>query len=269
MSTSDAELEELNAELALVECLDLTVTTDEEADEAMDSGLPGTLSLTPPQEDLWELFSPPRVVAVGAEFGLKGRSFDILQGWDLTDPLLQRKILCDLEKFRPKVVIASPPCTMFSRLTTLWNAKKMRPETFEYRMTEARAMLNFSWKIGELQARSSRGFVFEHPSCASSWKELRELLGKKPWKLARFHQCRFGLVSEVRRSPMRKSTILATNMCTVISKFDKVFCKCGGTGHHRIQGREQGATMSTSAWAARYPERMCRALCEAVVAWTK
>eukprot|EP00975_Prorocentrum_lima_P001277 277022-Prorocentrum_lima.AAC.1 len=63
------------------------------------------------------------------------------------------------------------------------------------------------------------------------------------WTPAKFHACRFVLVSEVSKVPMRKATIVATNMCAVVSRFHEAYCKCGkGFRHHRIQGREGGAT---------------------------
>ena len=50
-----------------------------------------------------ELFSPPRFKAEAERLGYRGLSFDVLQGWDLTDPEVQREVDRMLERSRPSL----------------------------------------------------------------------------------------------------------------------------------------------------------------------
>lgn len=85
--------------------------------------LDGTL-----KDDVMELLSPPRVVPAVVRLGGRGNiSADILTGFNLTDPSVQKNILYEIACRRPRVVVLSPPCTLFSALMrTNWS--RMSPQ---------------------------------------------------------------------------------------------------------------------------------------------
>ena len=70
--------------------------------------------------DITEVFSPIRVNKVCKKFGLiPGDSFDLRDGYDLSDDRTQAYVVRRVREANPKLLIGSPPCTMFSRLQAL------------------------------------------------------------------------------------------------------------------------------------------------------
>ena len=80
--------------------------------------------------DLTEVYSPVRVAAVAAKFGLRpGSSLDLTNGWNFSKSEHRRRALLKIKEEDPYCVIGSPPCTMFSMLQELTKAvKKDDPE---------------------------------------------------------------------------------------------------------------------------------------------
>ena len=66
--------------------------------------------------DIIEMFSPPRVTKVGKGMGLEaGEAMDLITGWDFSREE-DRKKAWYIKVEKPKLIIGSPPCTMFSVL---------------------------------------------------------------------------------------------------------------------------------------------------------
>ena len=70
---------------------------------------------------------------------------------------------------KPLFLMSSPPCTMFSELTRLWNLKKMEAAVREQRMAEAEQLLSFGISRCMVQYIRGHWFGHEHPWRASSW----------------------------------------------------------------------------------------------------
>ena len=70
-------------------------------------------------QDLCEVFSPPRVTLTARRAGLTADfAFDITyNGWDALNPRMRTELFHLIRAMDPKVLILSPPCTMFSPLT--------------------------------------------------------------------------------------------------------------------------------------------------------
>ena len=104
--------------------------------------------------DITEVYSPQRVVEVCHRYGLiKGDSFDLRTGFDLSDPDVQRRVTRRIVETNAKLVILSPPCTKFSTLQAL-NVHVHGPEwaaAFEIEKTKAIEHIAFSMKIAKLQ----------------------------------------------------------------------------------------------------------------------
>ena len=70
--------------------------------------------------DITEAYSPVRVAAVAAKFGLTpGASFDLTNGWDFNRDSHRTKAWKLIKEQDPYCIIGSPPCTMFSMLQEL------------------------------------------------------------------------------------------------------------------------------------------------------
>ena len=116
--------------------------------------------------DFAEVFSPPRTTARARQRGLRGGwSLDVNhedpwtgRKWDLRDEKCKEAARSLLRRTRPKLLIASPPCTLFSLLQNLSGGVKDN-----VRMQEAIDMVDFAVELCIMQHRAGRKFVFEHP----------------------------------------------------------------------------------------------------------
>ena len=171
------------------------------------------------------------------------------------------------------LVVVSPPCTEFSALTRMWNEKRRTPEENARRRAIALTHLTFAMDVCAFQHAHGRGFIFEHPAAASSWKEevVQRMLKLEHVSRIQFDMCRYGMVTpQVYRDcepiPLRKRTSFMTNMEVVKRTFSRQFCQCkkqfmiDGVWrlHWRIQGSFQGQRLSTHAQI--YPAGLCRAI---------
>ena len=92
---------------------------------------------------------------------------------------------------KPKLIIGSPMCTMFSNLQALsgWSDEKQR------RWCDAKEHVNFMVKIYQKQVEEGRWFLHEHPASASSWdlEEVRVLSKTVGVTITEADQCMYGL----------------------------------------------------------------------------
>ena len=213
-------------------------------------------------DDLMEFFSVPRLVPVCQEFGLLAEvSLDLQTGWDANLPAMREFAFKAIEKRKPRVIMLSPPCTVYSQLQRLWSHSRMDPLEFEIRREEADGFMHFTKDVATKQSDSGRGWIFEHPATASSWdlecvQEMAELPGAQ---VSTFDQCRYEL-----RGPagglMKKRTKLLSNLPQIHAEFAAKTCRCRqfGEEHELIQGSFNGVKRSTHAQC--YPQPMVRAL---------
>ncbi len=217
------------------------------------------------RDDFLELFSPPRVAAYLRGLGYRaGLSADLTTGWNFTHADTRQALRFQLAARRPRVVLTSPPCTWYSALNVLWNIPKMDPEVAARRAEHAHMLFDFAMEVLSLTAASGGGIVHEHPEKANSWKRASCLSVQQQHPLVctvKFDQCCFGLCSP-NGTPMRKRTVLMTNMSAVVATFDKRFCDRQHY-HRTIQGQEAGHRISSFAQV--YPPLMVEALGQAVI----
>ena len=213
-----------------------------------------------PSDDVFEIFSQPRLVPAAQNMELKAAwSLDLECGWNA---LNQRQ--ADLAKklqghIRPRFMMASPPCTMYSPLMRLWNFRKMQPAVRKRRQGEADSMVDTA--VDRCLEQHDRGdlFAFEHPANASSWRQHRKLAKARKTKNTYevlFDQCAVGLRSPSGK-PMKKRTRLWTNSLAMVRRFKVMQCKCQQP-RKRICGSEMGYKLSK--WAQCYPKKMVNTL---------
>jgi len=208
--------------------------------------------------DVVEIFSQPRIARRARRRSLRGGwSMDVnfvdpITGrkWDLSDSEDQQRARKMLYKDKPKLLVASPPCTLFSQMQNLSGGVKDR-DAWE----KAVAMVEFSVEMCIRQAKAGRFFVFEHPAYASSWKlpclqRLQEVTGSET---VLFHMCRFGmeLTDKFGTAPVYKPTRMCTNSNVIAQKLER---KCEG-GHRHVH-LESGRPRL----AAEYPGALCDAI---------
>ena len=211
--------------------------------------------------DVLEVFGRT-VSATASRRGLCSCPFDLKVGKDLSQLETRSEVFRTIEQRRPKLLVTSPPCTMYSRLQRLWNIKKMSPEVYMRRKAIADEYLQFSHTCNKVQHNAGRSFAHEHPAGASSWKEdsTQAVLNLPGIYNALFDQCQFGLVSP-RGTPLKKKTRILCNSARLFCALNGCTCRRGSHVHKPIMGSEDGYRLST--WSENYPPALCNALLEA------
>ena len=135
-----------------------------------------------------ELYSPPRIVQMATEFGLRGGfSLDLTTPgpdgyvWDFTKAECRARAWKLIKEKAPFLIIGSPPCTAFSSLQNFQRCKPGGDAKVDKAMEEAKVHIEFCMKIYRYQLRKGRYFLHEHPQTAKSWRlECVEELARSP-----------------------------------------------------------------------------------------
>ena len=215
------------------------------------------------QDDILEVFTPPRVVPAAVAAGLRGEiSIDITSGHDLTTDSWQQWTQLTLRSRRPRVVISSAPCTAFCPLIHMAK-NKMSLSKLRARQDVGLTLFNFSMMIAHIQRATGTGFIHEHPSRASSWSlaSVKEMLESGFYESTTFDQCRYGLTSPLGHPLKKRTRLMSCNVTGVKQEF-RLKCNCpkaldfgqGLTKHKIILGNEAGHKLSR--WAQCYPKGM-------------
>ena len=179
------------------------------------------LGMVAEQIQVAEVYSPPRVVEVATSMGLRGGwSLDLTtqdelgNPWDFNKLHMRNKAVRKLLSDKPLVLIGSPMCTAYSTISRI-NYIKMDPIEVEHRLATARKHLEFCVKLYDIQWRSGRHFLHEHPDGAGSWQEscVKKLLVKHGVIRTTGDQCMYGLKPKDEKGvgPARKRTGFMTN----------------------------------------------------------
>ena len=118
---------------------------------------------------------------------------DLITGWDFTIYRHRRAAVEHVRKVKPKLIIGSPECTMFS---TLQNpSKNMRKEGFEEKVKEAIGHVKFVTELYAMQIKEGRWLLHEHPAGASSWglEEIKKIERETGVRIRTADQCMYGL----------------------------------------------------------------------------
>ena len=119
------------------------------------------------QVDVAEVYSTPRVIVEAKKFSLRpGEAMDLRTGFDSNKPADRERAKQKIRESKPRLLIGSPECTMFSALQnlsgwTLGEAKKLQ---------EAKSHMKFMCELYEEQVQQGRWIQHEHPVGATSWQ---------------------------------------------------------------------------------------------------
>ena len=221
--------------------------------------LDGTL-----RDDVMEVFSVRRLLKFTQQLDIRGElSLDLKNGYDFTRQEACSRCWRLIESRRPRFIMSSAPCTMYSALQRMWNLKKMHPEKRQRKQLEADTLFDFGLKICDHQTRTDNHFGHEHPAGANSWTRFTTMAleSKKGVKKATFDMCRYGLCSPLYQRPIRKRKSLLSNRSAVIDAFHQRYCQCLGP-HRTIQGHEGGCRLST--FCQEYTDMFCVSLANAI-----
>ena len=96
-----------------------------------------------------------------------GDAFDLTTGRDFDKEQDRDQAMKILRESKPRLIVGSPECTMFSNLQNLsgWNERK------EAILKAAKRHLDFMCQIYKEQLERGGWFLHEHPVSASSWRE--------------------------------------------------------------------------------------------------
>lgn len=111
---------------------------------------------------------PPVAFACRRKQLVAVHSIDLLSGYDLTQFDSLARALRLVDAYKPKFIIVSPPCALYSQLTTMWNLKKWDEATQKQKFAIADCLLDFTLQICKRQLSKGRWFAFEHPANAES-----------------------------------------------------------------------------------------------------
>ena len=116
--------------------------------------------------DVCEVFSPPRVTAEAARFGMSaGDAMDLTTGWDFNIPEHRQKAEQYVDQEKPLVLIGSPPCVAFSQLQSLIPESENKARKLE----EGIRHMEFMVKLYKKQVEGGRIFLHENPAHATTW----------------------------------------------------------------------------------------------------
>ena len=122
-----------------------------------------------------EVYSPPRMTKMVDMMGMKsGFALELSTNdengkpWDFSIPERRRAALKVQDDTKPKMLIASPPCTLFSALQNI-NMHNMTVEDVKRHVEDAATHFAFAVLMCMRQAQNGRVFMLEHPVAASSW----------------------------------------------------------------------------------------------------
>ena len=122
-----------------------------------------------------EVYSPPRVVKMANEMGMRGGwSLDLTTTdedglpWDFNSIKMRNRATREIIQDKPLVVIGSPMCIEYSIVNRV-NHCRMPKEVVEAKLRYARKHLEFCIRLYEIQWQSGRYFLHEHPDGAGSW----------------------------------------------------------------------------------------------------
>ena len=156
------------------------------------------------QGSIAEVYSPPRVVPHAEKAGfMPGRSLYLTvndedgQPHDFSRHECREKARRLIHKTKPLLLIGSPMCTWFSVLQNL-NRKHMSEEEWNRAYKKAVEHIKFVFELYDIQVRSGRCFLHEHPATATicPLQVVTEFCTPYPHLYAvTSSMCQFGLTS--------------------------------------------------------------------------
>ena len=228
---------------------------------------------------LYEVYSPPRVTKMLSHMSnhglMPGLAMDITvlddegEPWDFNLEKKKTKALAKIREEKPLFLIGSPVCTAWCSWQAL-NATRRDPEVVKQDLRMARAHLDFVVQLYREQIDGGRFFLHEHPDGASSWKEdvIQDILKVPGVCHTTADQCQYGQEvqhGEFRGQPIRKRTGFMSNAPCLLKRLSKKCESQDGQCTRRQGGRHAVTSGRIAREAAKYSDRLCRAIIRGMV----
>ena len=127
--------------------------------------------------DIAEVYSLKGVTKTADTLGAKpGEAMDLTNGWDFRLERHKEAALKYIREVKPKLIIGSPECRLFSTMQNLTKHLKKTNEQ-DKQMCEAIEHIRFVVRVYRGQAEDGRMFLHEHTAQASPWDlgEIRKM----------------------------------------------------------------------------------------------
>ena len=183
-----------------------------------------------------------------------GGNYDLVTGWDLTQPTQQHEMLKQIGQMQPMMIVMGPPCTSFGSLAAI--NKQRHPVTWEKQRKVGEELAKITAHICAAQSSSGKYFVVENPKGSELFQLpcMRRLQQSGKCGEISFPQCALGLMNPEQDQPLLKWTTIWSNSIQVLRQFEGL--QCVHTSHGVITGVYKGR--SRSSWAQVWPVQMCR-----------
>ena len=198
---------------------------------------------------------------------------------DLTRPFSQTLLLQLISETEPFWIHVAPPCTYWTPMSR-FTATRTLKDWLDLGL-EQKNLLNFGLHITWLQHTKQRRATFEQPPRCASWRLQRMQFLQKHFKYYKFPSCSFGMRDPESHKPVQKLQALLGNFslkamlrpcsCPVPPRVQHTApsgrrrsrSKWIRPKHGHLQGSFRSGPfkgMRRTAWAGRYPRKMCEAL---------
>ena len=209
--------------------------------------------------DVAELYSPKRVALIAEKLELRpGEAMDLTTGWDFNIERHRDAARRYLTKARPKLLIGSPMCTMFSTLQNLtpWTCERDR------KLEEAKVHMELTASMYRLQRSLGGHFLHEHPVAATSWKLkcIKDLEYEENVYITVADLCMYGLETRGDQKGSRVKAKKTTRFMTSSPEIARTLSvRCDRSHWH------QALVSGRASKAQEYPERLCQAICKGLM----
>ena len=214
------------------------------------------------QHDLCEIFGGDSgTTRVCLRRGMNvGPGFDITTGIDLTNDAEIAHLWRYVIKFRPRVILAGPPCTSFGPWARL--NKHRAFETWKYNRIIGEKLAVLTAKLCQFQLTQGLHFVVENPAQSEMWTLpiFRSLLSDQRVTTAILDQCQVGLVDPA-GEPTKKPTLF---MASAESLVKRLRLRCPGKHQHAmLAGSVNG--FNRCRFAQTWPRRLVELLAAGII----
>ena len=181
-----------------------------------------------------ELFSEPCLSKIAQDQGAKGIAFDMKQGCDLTDPVVQKEVEHLLDQACPYLLTASPPCTHWGGWDHL-NRRVRTPVERARLIRAARGQVRFCVRQVLRQVKRGGEFMFKHPLGSAVWKMPEIVSLKRKFGFTTIDMCAHSVKYPETQKPVRHCTGL---ICSKPDVFRQLVHRCPGDHEHtQAQGK--------------------------------
>ena len=190
-----------------------------------------------------------------------GPNWDITCDLDLQQPEQVAALWYYIATFRPRVVIAGPPCTAFGPWSRLNKIKY--PEAYARALKVGLLFANLVAEVCQFQLSQGRHFIVENPWGSALWSlpSFVRLLNMPNVAVSKLAQCMTGL-KDPQGIPTQKITAFAGSCSEIVCRLE---IPCDGShAHVALAGKVLG--IARCKYAQTWTKRLCELIIEGIIA---